>query len=129
MEKNYHTRLLSTIHESDPRSWRWWYHGNDLTTAQKELVREKRVHSKIKTRQRVLCFIFDCGCVKIYLNFVEFNLGVLSFWGFIYYSLFLHNLGSVWARFIHYSLCLHSLGTVLVSFDQYTLCLHVLRSA
>ena len=31
MGNNYHTRWLSTIHEDDPRSWRWWYHGNDST--------------------------------------------------------------------------------------------------
>ena len=91
MDNNYHTRWLSTIHEKDPRSWRWWYHGNDLTTGQKE----KRVYSKIKTRQRMLCFIFDRGCVIIYVSFIEFNLGVLCFWGFIYHSLFLHVLRSV----------------------------------
>ena len=64
IRKEYHRRWLSTFHENDPRSWRWRYHGNDLTTRQKEIVREK-----IKSRQRVLCFIFDVGCVLLYVGF------------------------------------------------------------
>ena len=35
---------------------------------------------KIKSRQRVLCFIFDRGCVIINdVTNIEFNLGVLCF--------------------------------------------------
>ena len=75
MDYNYHTRWLSTIHENDPRSRRWWYHGNDLTTGQKEILREKRFYSKIKSRQSVLCFRFGRGCVIINVSFIEFNLG------------------------------------------------------
>ena len=62
-----HTKTTSD-HEDDG------YHRNDLTTRQKEIVREKRVYSKNKSRQRVLCFIFDCGCDMIYVSFIELNL-------------------------------------------------------
>ena len=63
MDNNCHTQWLSTVHENDPKSWRWWYHGNYLTTGQKEIVMEKRVYPKIKLRQRVFCFTFDRRCV------------------------------------------------------------------
>ena len=66
MDNNYHTRWLSTIHKNNPSSSSWLYHENDSTTGQKESMREKRVYSKTKSSQRVLCFIFDRGCAIIY---------------------------------------------------------------
>ena len=44
-------------------------------------MREKRVYSEIKSRQRVLCFIFDRGCDMIYASFIELNLGYFVFGG------------------------------------------------
>ena len=48
----------------------------------------KRVYSKNNSRQRVLCFIFDRGCAIIYVSSIDFNLGALGFWRFIYYRIF-----------------------------------------
>ena len=93
MDNNYRTRWLSTIHENVPKSWSSWYHGKDLQTGRKAIVRKRRVYSKIKSRQRVLCSIFDRGCVIIIVSFIEFYLGVLCFRRFIIYCLFLHVLG------------------------------------
>ena len=86
---HYHIRWLSTIHEYDPRSWRWWYHGKDLTTGQKETVMEKGVYSKTKTRQRVLCFIFDRGCIII-CEFLHSLIWGHYLFGGLYYISYLH---------------------------------------
>ena len=51
-------------------SWKWFNN-----------MKEKRVYSKIKSRQGVLCFVFDCGRVKIYVSFIELIWGYYVFAG------------------------------------------------
>ena len=61
---HYQTLWLSTIHENNPRSWRWWNQRSDST--QDIWIFWGREFFR---RHRVLCFIFDPGWDMIYASF------------------------------------------------------------
>ena len=66
----------NSYNENDSRSWRCWYHGNDLTTEEKEIY-SKRVYSKISCD---ILYIWSLVCYNK-CNFLEYNLGYIVFGG------------------------------------------------